>query len=125
MPVPLIFEIVASRRMLPHTATVFVNTGRNARYETEYSAYVLNHVYCKGGQSYQGGTPSDPLTVYMFDLTTKGIGTLVLKGDGNQYIVPYDASSSAKPPKDARIIRAVERRKAGSPRMWHWKVVAE
>lgn len=116
--------VLATSRMLPHEATIYVETGRNERYQTEYAVYVLKRVYCTGGTSYQGGTPSDPLTVYMFDISTKGIGTLKPEGNGKQFIVPY-VSSSPKPPKDARTIRAVHRRRTGSPRMWHWKVIAE
>ena len=69
--------------------------------------------------------PIDKIIMYAFDTKTIGEAGMQLKADGNEYLVPYDASAYAKPPNDARTIRRVIRRKAGSPRMWHWEVHAQ
>lgn len=117
---------MATKRMLPHTVTIFTDIGEDERYHTQYESQVYQHVYCQGiSESYSGERPSDPVTVYLFDSSTSNMGTLKLKGDGKEYIVIGDASDCQKPPQNALNIRRVIRRHNGTRRMWHWEVHAE
>lgn len=117
--------VLATNRMLPHTATVFTEIGEDASYRMQYAKRVLKRVYLETEKAYQGEQPIDKITMYAFDTKTIGLAGMQLKADGNEYLVPYDASAYTKPPNDARTIRRVVRRKAGSPRMWHWEVCAQ
>ena len=117
---------MATKRMLPHTVTVFTDIGQDERYHTQYTAEVYKNVYCQGiTGSYSGERPSDPMTVYFFDSATTNIGTLKLKGNGKEYIVLGDMKDCQKPPQNALNIRSVVRRRNGTRRMWHWEVHAE
>lgn len=116
---------MATNRLLPHTATIFTEIGEDENYRMKYAKRVLKRVYLETEKAYQGDQPIDKITMYAFDTKTIGEAGMQLKADGNEYLVPYDASAYAKPPNDARTIRRVVRRKAGSPRMWHWEVHAQ
>lgn len=116
---------MATKRMLPHTATIFTEIGEDAQYKMQYAKRLLKNVYCETSKAYQNDQPVDAICMYAFDISTSGISGMQLKADGNEYLVPYDASAQTKLPADSRTIRKVVRRKAGSPRMWHWEVHAQ
>lgn len=117
---------MATKRMLPHTVTIFTAIGEDEQYHARYEAQVYKHVYCKGiTESYSGERPSNPVTVYFFDSVTTNVLSLQLKGDGKEYITIGDTSDCQKPPQHALCIRKVIRRRNGTSRMWHWEVHAE
>ena len=117
---------MASKKLLPHTITIFTDIGEDERYHTQYSKVVYQHVNCQGlTESYQAKKPSDPVTIYMFDHATTNVSQFQPLGNGKEYVVPYDASNLDRPPDEALNIRRVIRRKNGTRRMWHWEVYAE
>ncbi len=117
---------MATKRMLPHTVTIFTAIGEDEQYHTHYETQVYKHVYCRGiTESYSGERPSNPVTAYFFDSATTNILSLNLKGDGKECMVIGDASDRRKPPENSLCIRKVIRRRNGTRRMWHWEVHAE
>lgn len=117
---------MATRRMLPHTITVFTDIGEDERYHTQYTSQVYEHVYCQGVTgSYSGERPSNPATIYLFDDATTNMANFHPLGNGKEYVVFYDASGETRPPNESMNIRRVVRRRNGTRRMWHWEVYAE
>ena len=116
---------MATRRMLPHTATVFTEIGEDEHYRMMYDVRLLKHVYCETSKAYQNDQPIDAICMYAFDTATEGIAGMQIKADGKEYLTPYDAHNCTKPPDDARTIRKAVRRNAGKSRMWHWEVHAQ
>ena len=117
---------MATKRMLPHTITVFTDIGEDERYHTTYSKQVYRNVYCEGiTNAYSGERPTNPVTIYLFDDATTNMANFNPKGNGKEYVVFYDDQTSTSPPSAALNIRRVLRRQNGSRRMWHWEVYAE
>lgn len=117
---------MASRRILPHTITIFTDIGEDSQYRSQYKKSVHEFVYCKGiAESYSGEKPSNPVTVYIFDSASTNVENFSVKGNGKEYIVYRDASNEEELPSDAKCIRKVVRRRNGTRRMWHWEVYAE
>lgn len=116
---------MATRRVLPHTVTIWRDIGEDERYHTTYSKQTHQHVYCQGlAKSYAGDRPSNPVTIYMFDDATSNMSGFTLKGDGKEYVVPY-ACNEDQPPRSAMCVRNAVYRHNGTRRMWHWEVHAE
>ena len=118
--------------ILNKKATLYTYLGEVNR-EAAYSVTALENVYYqeKSGVSAGASAPADTLTVYVFDRRSKVGGTvggsLALHDDGTDIIVPgtYGAVSKPITLPGARKIMSISRYKAGTPRMWHWKVVAK
>lgn len=141
---------MATRRMLQDTATVFIPKGEDFGGKMQYEVYLFDHVFCRAStgaaKSGDGYAPSESITLYAFDrdskvtaggaeldiaATCEAIFKVIRDGynpkadNGEQpYVVPYDATTETSPPAKSRRITSVTRRKAGTPRMWHWEVHA-
>ena len=141
---------MASKRMLPDVATVFVPLGEDYEGEQRWGVYLFSEVSCRpsGGNKRSAtgnNSEDDSITLYIFDKastvrggTNTDIATAcesiffvvrqsppAVDDDTKIFICPYDASNESAPPPRCRKVDSVKRLKAGSPRMWHWKVIAK
>lgn len=141
---------MATKRMLRDVATVFVPLGEDEQGEQSWGVYLFSEVSCRpsGGNKRSAtgnNSEEDSITLYIFDkasavsggtstdvaTTCESIfyvvrqGTPAVDDDTKIFICPYDARSETAPPPRCRKVNTVERLKAGSSRMWHWKVVAK
>ena len=142
--------MMATKRVLQDTATIFVPTGENNDSIMQYDVYLMQKVFCRAsaGSKLDKGSLSadDTLALFVFDgkstVTKNGAvmpvataceaifyvvrdGATTADISDKFYAVPYDASSLSKPPERSRRITQAYRRKAGSARMWHWEVHAK
>lgn len=138
---------MATKRMLRDVATVFVPLGEDNEGVQSWGVYLFQNVSCRpsAGTSRNAtgnNAEADNITMYIFDTisTVSGGGTIaatcesifyvtrsgtaITDDDTKIYIVPYDASNETEPPERSRLVDSVTRLKAGSSRMWHWKVIA-
>lgn len=121
-----------SSRILKKSATLYTYTGEVNR-KAVYAVNKLEHVYYRetAGVSANSTAPADSLVLYVFDrqskVTTFDGGDLSFHDDGTDILVPgiHGAVENPASLPGARKVMSVARFKAGTPRMWHWKVVAK
>lgn len=121
-----------SSRILKKSATLYTYTGEVNR-KAVYAVNKLEHVYYRetAGVLANSTAPADSLVLYVFDrqskVTTFDGGDLSFHDDGTDILVPgiYGAVENPASLPGARKVMSVARFKAGTPRMWHWKVVAK
>jgi hypothetical protein len=119
-------------RILHKEATLYTYLGEIDR-KAAYAVSTMRNVYYRESAGITAGntSPSDSLTLYVFDrqskVTTFDGGDLSFHDDGTDIIVPGIHGAVENPLKleGARKVMSVARFKAGTPRMWHWKVVAK
>ena len=118
-------------RVLGKEATLYTYLGEVNR-KAAYAVSKLRNVYYRESAGITAGNtaPADSMTLYVFDrkskVTTFDGGVLSFHDDGTDIIVPGihgDVENPISLP-GARKVMSVSRLKQGSPRMWHWKVVA-
>lgn len=142
--------MMATKRMLPDVATVFVPLGENDEGEQSWGVYLFSQVSCRhsGGNKRSAtgnNSENDSITLYIFDTASKVSGgnggsiesicesifyvtrqiAPIVDDDTKIFVCPYDASSETAPPARSRKVDSVTRLKAGTSRMWHWKVIAK
>lgn len=137
-------------RILNKTITLYNHAGE-ADYKAKYEVTIIERVYTtdKSGVYVKGDAPDDAFVAYIFDrkstarslngavktylpsgewneLSDKS-GYWTLHDDGNDIVVPGTQTDVQKPIElfGARKIVQYYRLKAGTPRMWHRKVVAK
>ena len=131
MPEPLWTGGDGMSRILLKSATLYTYTGEINRKAT-YAVNTLRKVYYRESAGVTAGNtaPADSLTLYVFDrqskVTTFDGGDLSFHDDGTDILVPgvHGAVENPLALEGARKVMSVARFKAGTPRMWHWKVVA-
>ncbi len=119
-------------RILRKEATLYTYLGEGDRKRT-YAVTTMRNVYYRESAGVTAGNtcPSDSLTLYVFDRQSKVSsfdgGALSFHDNGTDIIVPgiYGAVENPLKLEGARKVMSVARFKAGTPRMWHWKVVAK
>lgn len=137
---------MASSILLRDTVTIFSPQGENDDGEMQYKTYNLYNVSCRvqrgASKRSDGDASADSITLYVFDTSSRvtsggialdtakacdGIFGVIQEPEGDSgyrpYVAPYEASETL--PARAMRILSVYRRKAGTPRMWHWEVHAK
>ena len=140
--------VMRNDRMLPDTATLYCSLGE-VDYKKTYKPVLLHNVKFsrENGVSLRDNTPTDMMTIHYFDFRSSAFDTdgnpvqlipysewfnkkdktgyFAFSDKGEDYIIQGDVRLDTvellKYPDSFKIER-VDRLKAGTPRMWHWKL---
>lgn len=142
---------MASKRVCPHTITLFNYMGEDAEGKAQYSQTLLQFVHFRDGQGVNSGdTPADSTRLHIFDdtvLSEKGfmpytewvalpseekpvywtISVAGAEGGGTDYFAVGDhRSNSMSLPTVKELFRITDviRHAMGRRRMWHWRIEA-